>query len=103
MLRPSANGLHGAFKLPKPFFTLGSSAPQPVLPRRMTPKLSTILDSLQQQLLLLTELVARVATLPPADDQPRATSVTASRPGIALSEMTTARRDDEPTGPPSGG
>jgi hypothetical protein len=34
----------------------------------MASKLSTILDSLQQQLLLLNELVARVATLPPAND-----------------------------------
>ena len=34
----------------------------------MASKLSTILDGLQQQLFLLNELVARVATLPPADN-----------------------------------
>ena len=37
----------------------------------MAPKISTILDGLQQQLFLLNELVARVATLPPADDSCR--------------------------------
>ena len=36
----------------------------------MAPKLSVILDGLQQQVLLLNELVARVAALPPADNQP---------------------------------
>lgn len=34
----------------------------------MASKLSTILDGLQQQVFLLNELIARVATLPPADD-----------------------------------
>ena len=39
----------------------------------MTSKLSTILDDLHQQLLLLNELVARVVVLPPADDPNSAT------------------------------
>ena len=39
----------------------------------MTSKLSKILDELQQQLLLLNELVARVVVLPPADDPNLAT------------------------------
>ena len=40
---------------------------------------------------------------PPAQRGSYGCAGRASRPGIALSEMTTARRDDEPTGPPSGG
>jgi len=39
----------------------------------MASKLSTILDGLQQQLLLLNELIARVAIIPPADDSHWAT------------------------------
>lgn len=41
----------------------------------MASKLSTILDSLQQQFLLLNELVARVAARPPADNPPLAAVV----------------------------
>jgi len=39
----------------------------------MASKLSTILDGLQRQLLLLNELIARVAIIPPADDSHWAT------------------------------
>src|SRR5258706_6512701 len=39
----------------------------------MAPKLSTVLDGLQHQYLLLNELVARVALLPPANNSHWAT------------------------------
>jgi hypothetical protein len=77
---------------PQTFFCAkGCSSTQPVLPRRMASKLSTILDGLQQRLSLINELVACIATLPPASDQPwpplatNCSNCTPTLPSILLS------------------
>jgi len=60
------NGAQNAPNHQNPLCIKGCPAPKSAW---MASKLSTILDSLQQQLLLLNELVARVLALPPANEQ----------------------------------
>ena len=61
------NGLNGA-EQPKPLLCQGLSCTTTSFPRGWAQRLSTTLGGLQQQLLLLDTLVARVAAQPPASD-----------------------------------